>query len=50
MTNTLKTAVLLAALTALLLVVGEILGGSGGLAIALILALGMNFISYWYSD
>lgn len=50
MTNTLKTAVLLAALTALLLVVGEILGGSGGLTIALILALGMNFISYWYSD
>src|SRR5579883_2779225 len=50
MGNALKTAVLLAFLTALLLVVGEILGGSGGLTIALILALGMNFISYWYSD
>jgi len=50
MGNMLKTAVLLAFLTALLLVVGEVLGGSGGLTIALILALGMNFVSYWYSD
>src|SRR5579884_3605759 len=50
MTNTLKTAMLLAGLTALLLVVGQILGGSGGMTIALILALGMNAISYWYSD
>jgi len=50
MGNMLKTAVLLAFLTALLLAVGEILGGSGGLTIALIFALGMNFISYWYSD
>lgn len=50
MTNTIKTAVLLATLSALLLVVGEVLGGSGGLTIALILALAMNFISYWFSD
>ncbi|HLG51136.1 MAG: zinc metalloprotease HtpX [Chloroflexi bacterium] len=50
MTNTLKTAVLLAGLTALLLVVGQVLGGSGGLTIALILALGMNALSYWFSD
>jgi len=50
MANTLKTAVLLAALTALLLVVGQVLGGAGGMTIALIFALGMNAVSYWFSD
>src|SRR5712692_3911192 len=50
MSNAVKTALLLGALTALLLVAGQILGGSGGLTIALIFALGINFISYWFSD
>lgn len=50
MTNTLKTTALLAVLTALLLVAGEVLGGAGGMTFALIIALGMNAISYWYSD
>jgi heat shock protein HtpX len=50
MSNAFKTALLLGALTALLLVVGEFLGGSGGLTIALIFALGINFISFWFSD
>lgn len=50
MANTLKTTVLLAGLTALLLVAGQVLGGTGGMTIALIFALGMNAISYWYSD
>jgi heat shock protein HtpX len=50
MSNAFKTALLLGALTALLLVVGEFLGGSGGLTIALIFALGINFVSFWFSD
>ncbi|HBY63008.1 MAG TPA: zinc metalloprotease HtpX [Solibacterales bacterium] len=48
--NTLKTFVLLAALTALLLFMGQAIGGRGGLTIALGLALIMNFASYWWSD
>lgn len=41
---------LLAALTALLLVIGQAVGGRSGLMIALVMALGMNFVSYWFSD
>lgn len=41
---------LLATLTALLMFVGQLLGGRGGLLIALALAAGMNFLSYWFSD
>lgn len=48
--NTLKTFVLMAALTALALGVGFALGGRGGMAIALVFALVMNFGSYWFSD
>jgi heat shock protein HtpX len=50
MGNTVRTAVLLAALSALLLVIGELLGGAGGLVIAFVLAVVMNFGSYWFSD
>ena len=50
MFNTLKTFLLLAALTALFLVVGEAIGGRAGAVIALVLAGGMNFLAYWYSD
>ena len=50
MSNAIKTALLLGALTGLLLLAGDLLGGQGGLTIALILALGMNFVSYWFSD
>lgn len=50
MANTLKTTMLLAALTGLLLVAGELIGGAGGLTLALILAFGMNAVSYWFSD
>lgn len=45
-----KTAILLAALTALFLTVGAALGGRGGLIIAFLFAGGMNFFAYWYSD
>lgn len=48
--NRLKTMVLLASLTALVLFLGQALGGRGGLLMALIFAGGMNFASYWWSD
>ncbi|RYG65905.1 protease HtpX, partial [bacterium] len=48
--NNLKTAVLLASLSGLILFVGGALGGRGGLTIALIIALVMNFASYFFSD
>ncbi|HZE22118.1 MAG TPA: zinc metalloprotease HtpX, partial [Desulfobaccales bacterium] len=41
---------LLAVMTAVLIVIGRILGGQSGMIIAFILALAMNFFSYWYSD
>jgi heat shock protein HtpX len=50
MSNAFKTALLLGALSAILLVVGQFFGGSGGLTIALIFALVINFGSYWFSD
>ena len=48
--NGLKTALLLGGLSAFLLVVGRLLGGSTGLVIALFIALGINFYGYWNSD
>jgi len=50
MRNAFKTAVLLGALSGLLLMIGRVLGGQTGLVIALVLALAMNFGSYWFSD
>ncbi len=50
MGNQVKTALLMIAMTGLMMVVGRILGGPQGMMIALILAAGMNFFSYWYSD
>ena len=47
--NQLKTVVLLGGLTGLLLLLGNLIGGRSGLTIALILAGGINFISYWWS-
>ncbi|MBU1975531.1 MAG: zinc metalloprotease HtpX [Nanoarchaeota archaeon] len=49
-TNNFRTVILLGALTALLLWVGDLVGGPTGLAIALIFALILNFVSFWYSD
>jgi heat shock protein HtpX len=48
--NTLKTAALLGLLSSLILIAGYALGGSGGLLIAGVIALGMNGFSYFYSD
>jgi len=50
MGNQIRTTILLAAMTALILWVGQLLGGRQGMIIALIFAAGMNFFSYWYSD
>ncbi|MEM9765263.1 MAG: zinc metalloprotease HtpX [Pseudomonadota bacterium] len=48
--NYMKTALLLAALTALFLGVGYMIGGPGGAMIAFVVALGMNAMAYWNSD
>ncbi|MEF3255108.1 MAG: M48 family metalloprotease, partial [Deferribacterales bacterium] len=48
--NGLKTAFLMTLLTILFLLIGRMLGGQNGMIIALIIALGMNFFSYWFSD
>ncbi|MBW1916489.1 MAG: zinc metalloprotease HtpX [Deltaproteobacteria bacterium] len=50
MSNQIKTVLLLGALTGLILFMGQVIGGTRGVQIALILALAMNFFSYWYSD
>ena len=50
MGNQFRTAILLAVMTAFIMVVGQLLGGRQGMFIALIFAGGMNFFSYWYSD
>src|SRR5512142_2166121 len=50
MGNALKTGVLLAVLTALFLLVGNAIGGQSGMVMAFVLALGMNAVSYWFSD
>ena len=48
--NYFRTALLLAALTGFVLVVGYLLGGQSGLVLALVAALGMNLFAYWNSD
>jgi heat shock protein HtpX len=50
MFNILKTAVLMAAITALFMAIGSFIGGRQGMMVALVVAVGMNFFSYWFSD
>jgi heat shock protein HtpX len=50
MRNTARTALLLGAMSALLLAIGDLLGGGNGLVIAFGIAVVMNFASYWFSD
>jgi len=45
-----KTAILMAAITGLFMVCGQLLGGQDGMILALLFALAMNFFSYWFSD
>jgi heat shock protein HtpX len=50
MGNQVKTALLLGALTGLIIVIGNLMGGRQGMIIAFVLAMVMNFASYWFSD
>jgi heat shock protein HtpX len=50
MGNGIKTVLLLGALSGLLLVIGELLGGANGLMMAFVFAVVMNIGSYWFSD
>src|SRR3954470_1197344 len=50
MSNTVKTTLLLALLSALLLWIGEALAGPQGLVLGFLFAVATNFISYWFSD
>lgn len=50
MGNQIRTTILLAVMTVFVVLIGQLLGGRQGMVIALILAAGMNFFSYWYSD
>jgi len=48
--NRLRTTILLAALTALVVWIGQMFGGTNGAVLALVIAGAMNFFSYWFSD
>jgi heat shock protein HtpX len=48
--NRMKTWILIAAMGGLFIVVGELLGGTSGATIALVLAVVFNFAMYWFSD
>jgi heat shock protein HtpX len=50
MFNMMKTAILMAAITALFMAIGGMIGGRAGMMVALLVAVGMNFFSYWFSD
>jgi len=48
--NSLRTGILMAAMTGLFLAVGFLLGGSGGMVIAFVIAVAMNAFAYWNAD
>jgi heat shock protein HtpX len=50
MSNIFKTGLLLAALTAMLVLIGGAIGGQQGMVVAFFFAVAMNFFSYWFSD
>ena len=50
MGNWFKTTLLLGVMTALIVLIGRLIGGQQGMVFAFILAVGMNFFSYWFSD
>jgi heat shock protein HtpX len=50
MFNLMKTAILMAAITALFMAIGSLMGGQTGMMLALAMAVAMNFFSYWFSD
>jgi len=50
MGNWMKTTLLLGLMTALIVFIGGLFGGKQGMIVAFVLAMAMNFFSYWYSD
>jgi heat shock protein HtpX len=50
MSNSIKSVLLLAVLTGLLVVIGRVFFGTGGMIVAFGIAVVMNFASYWFSD
>jgi len=50
MSNVVKTTLLLGVMTGLFLVLGQVLGGGPGMVTGFVLAVVMNFGSYWFSD
>lgn len=50
MHNFFKTTLLMAAMAALFMTIGFMIGGTGGMMIALLIACGMNFFAYWKAD
>ncbi len=48
--NIFKTAILMALMMGIMVAVGQLVGGSTGAFVMLIISLGINFFSYWYSD
>jgi len=48
--NGIKTMVLMVTLTLMLVFIGGLIGGKSGMTMALVMAFGMNFITYWFSD
>ncbi len=50
MWNMTKTFMLMAAITALFVVIGQMIGGQSGMIFAVVMSLAMNFFSYWFSD
>lgn len=50
MTNQIRSFLLLTAMTILIVLAGQLLGGRNGMIFALVIAAALNFFSYWYSD
>src|SRR3954447_1266193 len=50
MSNSIKSVLLLGTMTALLVFIGQVIGGNTGMIVAFGLAVVMNFGSYWFSD
>lgn len=48
--NSLKVVMLMAIMMVLLVAIGRLVGGQQGMIIAFVIAAGMNFFSYWFSD
>ncbi|MDD3951411.1 MAG: zinc metalloprotease HtpX [Desulfobacterales bacterium] len=50
MTNQIRSFLLLTAMTILIVLAGQLIGGRNGMMFALVIAAALNFFSYWYSD